>query len=148
MCVCVVTCRCTTRVTTSKDGQAVEGTQKSRQHSDFPGGHPPEYYPSLRLLNFAKRTGYGALSLRWPSTNVGVAHSIPTLTRATTTSHLTTTNSHTHQHTTTSLLKQQTTPTYTLRTTHQSHLCAIHFNSDTSCDCIDWLCALFEQSVH
>ena len=29
------------------------GTQKSRQHSDFPGGHPPEYYPSLRLLNFA-----------------------------------------------------------------------------------------------
>ena len=45
------------------------GTQKSRQHPDFPGGHPPEYYPSLRLLNFAKRTGYGALSLRWPSTN-------------------------------------------------------------------------------
>lgn len=42
--------------------------QKGRQHSDFPGGHPPEYYPSLRLLNFAKRTGYGALSLRWPST--------------------------------------------------------------------------------
>jgi hypothetical protein len=41
---------------------------KGRQHSDFPGGHPPEYYPSLRLLNFAERTGYGGLSLRWPST--------------------------------------------------------------------------------
>ena len=32
---------------------------KGRQHPDFPGGHPPEYYPSLRLLNFAKQTGYG-----------------------------------------------------------------------------------------
>lgn len=42
---------------------------KSRQHPDFPGGHPPEYYPSLRLLNFAERTGYGVLSLRWPSTH-------------------------------------------------------------------------------
>ncbi len=41
---------------------------KSRQHPDFPGGHPPEYYPSLRMLNFAERTGYGVLSLRWPST--------------------------------------------------------------------------------
>lgn len=43
---------------------------KSRQHPDFPGGHPPEYYPSLRLLNFAERTGYGVLSLRWPSTTL------------------------------------------------------------------------------
>ena len=42
---------------------------KSRQHPDFPGGHPPQYYPSLRLLNFAERTGYGVLSLRWPSTS-------------------------------------------------------------------------------
>ena len=50
-----------------------EGNEKSRQHSDFPGGHPPEYYPSLRLLNFAERTGYGALSLRWPSTYTSVA---------------------------------------------------------------------------
>ena len=46
---------------------------KSRQHSDFPGGHPPEYYPSLRLLNFTERTGYGVLSLRWPSTST-LAH--------------------------------------------------------------------------
>ena len=43
---------------------------KSRQHPDFPGGHPPEYYPSLRLLNFTERTGYGVLSLRWPSTSI------------------------------------------------------------------------------
>ena len=42
--------------------------EKCRQHSDFPGGHPPEYYPSLKLLDFADRTGYGIFSLRWPST--------------------------------------------------------------------------------
>ena len=42
--------------------------EKCRQHSDFPGGHPPEYYPSLKLLDFADRTGYGTFSLRWPST--------------------------------------------------------------------------------
>jgi hypothetical protein len=48
--------------------------QKGRQHPDFPGGHPPEYYPSLRLLNFTERTGYGVLSLRWPSTPGHVAH--------------------------------------------------------------------------
>lgn len=47
--------------------------EKCRQHSDFPGGHPPEYYPSLRLLNFAERTGYGVLSLRWPSTFILVS---------------------------------------------------------------------------
>lgn len=58
LCVCVCVCVCVQMC----------AMQKGRQHSDFPGGHPPEYYPSLRLLNFAKRTGYGALSLRWPST--------------------------------------------------------------------------------
>ena len=47
----------------------VRKCKKSRQHSDFPGGHPPEYYPSLKLLNFTERTGYGVLSLRWPSTS-------------------------------------------------------------------------------
>ena len=47
-----------------------KGKVKSRQHPDFPGGHPPEYYPSLRLLNFTERTGYGVLSLRWPSTSI------------------------------------------------------------------------------
>ena len=54
--------------------------EKSRQHSDFPGGHPPEYYPSLRLLNFAERTGYGVLSLRWPSTLLSPSHSLLCLT--------------------------------------------------------------------
>jgi hypothetical protein len=48
--------------------RCVSVQQKSRQHPDFPGGHPPEYYPSLRMLNFAERTGYGVFSLRWPST--------------------------------------------------------------------------------
>lgn len=57
-----------------------EGNEKSRQHSDFPGGHPPEYYPSLRLLNFAERTGYGVLSLRWPSTLLSPSHSLLCLT--------------------------------------------------------------------
>ena len=60
--------------------------QKRRQHPDFPGGHPPEYYPSLRLLNFAERTGYGVLSLRWPSTNVYVAQRyicLPNMSRLT-----------------------------------------------------------------
>ena len=32
---------------------------KNDQHLDFPGGHPPEYYPNLTLLNFADRTGCG-----------------------------------------------------------------------------------------
>lgn len=47
---------------------------KGRQHPDFPGGHPPEYYPSLRLLNFTEQTGYGVFSLRWPSTPDIVCH--------------------------------------------------------------------------
>ncbi len=38
------------------------------QHEDFPGGHPPEYYPRLKLLNFIDQTGYGAVSLIWPIT--------------------------------------------------------------------------------
>lgn len=50
---------------------------KGRQHPDFPGGHPPEYYPSLRLLNFAERTGYGTISLRWPSTTDYALHNYP-----------------------------------------------------------------------
>jgi hypothetical protein len=165
--VCVVLCRCSPGVRRRTTGRQSRKTQKSRQHSDFPGGHPPEYYPSLRLLNFAKRTGYGALSLRWPSTNVHVAHYILTLTRMTTTSHLTTTNSHIHTHTYTHThihthiyththtpthdhITAQTTDHFYARTTklHITHtFCAIHFNSDTSCDCIDCFCALFEQSV-
>ena len=56
------------RVKVNKKNLAGILVKKSRQHPDFPGGHPPEYYPSLRLLNFTERTGYGVLSLRWPST--------------------------------------------------------------------------------
>ena len=33
--------------------------KKNDQHVDFPGGHPPEYYPRSMLLNFADRTGCG-----------------------------------------------------------------------------------------
>ena len=40
--------------------------QKNNQHVDFPGGHPPEYYPRLSLVNFIERTGYGSLRLIWP----------------------------------------------------------------------------------
>ena len=39
---------------------------KNNQHVDFPGGHPPEYYPRLSLVNFIERTGYGSLRLIWP----------------------------------------------------------------------------------
>jgi hypothetical protein len=35
---------------------------------DFPGGHPPEYYPRLTLLNFTDRTGCGAVNVIWPIT--------------------------------------------------------------------------------
>ena len=63
---------------------------KSRQHPDFPGGHPPEYYPSLRLLNFTERTGYGVLSLRWPSTTLHVKHKNTIQTTRTTNIHHTT----------------------------------------------------------
>ena len=52
-------------------------SKKSRQHPDFPGGHPPEYYPSLKLLNFTERTGYGVLSLRWPSTTTHTTAILP-----------------------------------------------------------------------
>ena len=55
-----------------KKRHKIDLIEKSRQHPDFPGGHPPEYYPSLRLLNFTERTGYGVLSLRWPSTTSNV----------------------------------------------------------------------------
>ena len=42
--------------------------KKSNQHADFPSGHPPEYYPRQKLLNFIDRTGYGAVSFVWPIT--------------------------------------------------------------------------------
>jgi hypothetical protein len=42
--------------------------KKSNQHVDFPGGHPPEYYPRLTMLNFTDRTGCGAFIVIWPIT--------------------------------------------------------------------------------
>ena len=46
----------------------INAKKKNNQHTDFPGGHPPEYYPRLTLLNFTDRTGCGAVSVIWPIT--------------------------------------------------------------------------------
>ena len=43
--------------------------QKGQQHpKDFPGGHPPQYYPGLARLNFGVRMGSGAFNAVWPLT--------------------------------------------------------------------------------
>ena len=36
------------------------------QHPDFARGHPPHYYLGQNVLNFADRTGCGALTIVWP----------------------------------------------------------------------------------
>lgn len=42
---------------------------KGQQHpKDFPGGHPPQYYPGLARLNFGVRKGSGAFDAVWPLT--------------------------------------------------------------------------------
>ena len=42
---------------------------KSQQHpKDFPGGHPPQYYPGLPPLNFGVRMGSGVFDAVWPLT--------------------------------------------------------------------------------
>ena len=44
--------------------------EKGQQHpKDFPGGHPPQYYPGLARLNFGVRKGSGAFDAVWPLTN-------------------------------------------------------------------------------
>jgi hypothetical protein len=44
--------------------------RKSQQHpKDFPGGHPPQYYPGLAVLNFGVRKGSGVFNAVWPLTN-------------------------------------------------------------------------------
>ena len=44
---------------------------KSQQHpKDFPGGHPPQYYPGLALLNFGVQMGSGVFKAVWPLTLV------------------------------------------------------------------------------
>ena len=43
--------------------------EKGQQHpKDFPGGHPPQYYPGLARLNFGVRKGSGAFDAVWPLT--------------------------------------------------------------------------------
>jgi hypothetical protein len=43
--------------------------EKSQQHpKDFPGGHPPQYYPGLAVLNFGVRKGSGVFIAVWPLT--------------------------------------------------------------------------------
>ena len=50
----------------------IEGSkQKGQQHpKDFPGGHPPQYYPGLARLNFGVRMGSGAFNAVWPLTSL------------------------------------------------------------------------------
>jgi len=43
-----------------------EKSKKKLQHLDFARGHPPHYYPGQNVLNFADRTGCGALTIVWP----------------------------------------------------------------------------------
>jgi hypothetical protein len=44
--------------------------RKSQQHpKDFPGGHPPQYYPGLAVLNFGVRKGSGVFNAVWPLTS-------------------------------------------------------------------------------
>jgi len=43
-----------------------EERKKKLQHPDFARGHPPHYYLSQNVLNFADRTGCGALTIVWP----------------------------------------------------------------------------------
>ena len=42
------------------------GKVKKLQHPDFARGHPPHYYLGQNVLNFADRTGCGALTIVWP----------------------------------------------------------------------------------
>ena len=47
----------------------VERDSKSQQHpKEFPGGHPPQYYPGLAVLNFGVRMGSGVFNAVWPLT--------------------------------------------------------------------------------
>ena len=41
-------------------------TSEKLQHQDFARGLPPYYYPGQKVLNFADRTGCGALTFVWP----------------------------------------------------------------------------------
>ena len=43
-----------------------KGKREKLQHPDFARGHPPHYYLGQNVLNFADRTGCGALTIVWP----------------------------------------------------------------------------------
>ena len=50
-----------------KRGKKGGGTKREKlQHPDFARGHPPHYYLGQNVLNFADRTGCGALTIVWP----------------------------------------------------------------------------------
>ena len=53
--------------------------QKSQQHpKDFPGGHPPQYYPGLAPLNFGVQMGSGAFDAVWPLARALLAYLVRT----------------------------------------------------------------------
>ena len=100
--------------------------KKSNQHADFPSGHPPEYYPRQKLLNFIDRTGYGAVSFVWPITKDTNIQTTLKPTQPTTTK-TTTTDPNTHINNTTNTLlvcnlHQLTLQTTTTTTTAQSSM--------------------------
>ena len=48
--------------------------KKSQQHpKDFPGGHPPQYYPGLVPFDFRVRMGSGLFDAVWPLTKLRAA---------------------------------------------------------------------------
>ena len=49
-----------------KKGKRGEKRGQKLQHPDFARGHPPHYYLGQNVLNFADRTGCGALTIVWP----------------------------------------------------------------------------------
>ena len=52
--------------------------EKGQQHpKDFPGGHPPQYYPGLARLNFGVQMGSGAFNAVWPLTKYLIFISVP-----------------------------------------------------------------------
>ncbi len=52
------------------DLDCVPAIEKGQQHpKDFPGGHPPQYYPGLARLNFGVQMGSGSFNAVWPLTN-------------------------------------------------------------------------------
>ncbi len=65
------------------NGTCPDWKKVSQQHpKDFPGGHPPQYYPGLARLNFGVRKGSGAFHAVWPLTRNLLLLIAPTLPAA------------------------------------------------------------------